>query len=81
MDDANNSAYMATDPPARAPSGPAAYAVEMRGITKRFGRTTALNQMSFRVAKGSLHALLGENGAGKSTLVKILNGIYPAGSY
>lgn len=56
-------------------------ALEMEGITKEFPGTRALDRVSFAVKKGTIHALLGENGAGKSTLMKILGGVYPAGSY
>lgn len=45
-------------------------------ITKRFGAFTALDQVSLRVAKGSIHAVLGENGAGKTTLMNTLYGLY-----
>ncbi|MEW9668162.1 xylose ABC transporter ATP-binding protein [Ammoniphilus sp. 3BR4] len=57
------------------------YALEMESITKEFPGVKALNQVSFKVKKGEIHALCGENGAGKSTLMKVLSGLYPAGTY
>ena len=49
-------------------------AVAARGISKRYGGITALNDVSLEVLAGEIHALVGENGAGKSTLVKIMTG-------
>jgi len=50
-------------------------ALEVRRVTKAFGATVALNEASFSVVPGEVHALLGENGAGKSTMVKLLAGL------
>jgi ribose transport system ATP-binding protein len=52
--------------------------IEFRSITKRFGGTKALSDVSLDVRKGEILALLGENGAGKSTLIKTLAGIHKA---
>src|SRR5436305_14886373 len=48
----------------------------MRAISKRFGPVQALSDVTFKVRKGTVHALCGENGAGKSTLMKILAGVH-----
>lgn len=50
--------------------------IEMTGISKAFNGNTVLNNVSFSIKSGEIHALMGENGAGKSTLMKILTGIY-----
>jgi putative multiple sugar transport system ATP-binding protein len=55
--------------------------LEMRSITKTFPGVKALEDVSLAVRRGEIHAICGENGAGKSTLMKVLSGVYPAGSY
>ncbi len=51
-------------------------AVQLTDITKSFGACVANDAVALRVARGSIHALVGENGAGKTTLMKILFGLY-----
>src|SRR5689334_11443219 len=55
--------------------------LEMRNVSKSFAGVQALRDVNFSVHAGQIHALVGENGAGKSTLMKVLSGVYPAGSY
>ena len=54
------------------------YAVEMRGITKRFGEVLANDHIDLAILDKSIHAIIGENGAGKSTIMNILYGFYTA---
>ena len=51
-------------------------ALSLRGMTKAFGGTLAVDNVSFDLSKGEILALLGQNGAGKSTIIKMLAGVY-----
>ena len=64
---------MASETPTTA--GAAELALELRGITKRFGAVTANDGVDFQLRRGEIHALLGENGAGKSTLMNMVYGM------
>jgi ABC-type sugar transport system ATPase subunit len=50
--------------------------VKMRGVTKRFGGVTALQDVDLDARAGEVLAIVGDNGAGKSTLIKVLTGVY-----
>ena len=52
--------------------------LRMSNVTKSFSRTVVLDDVSFRLHSGTIHALLGENGAGKTTLMRIAFGLYTA---
>ena len=52
------------------------HAVEFKGITKRFGKNVANNNIDLYLDKGVIMSLLGENGSGKTTLMNMLAGIY-----
>jgi rhamnose transport system ATP-binding protein len=58
------------------PAGVVAPVLAMDGISKRFGATRALEDVSLGLQRGEVHALVGENGAGKSTLIKVMTGIH-----
>ena len=54
--------------------------VEVEHVSVRFGAIRALNDVSFTVAPGTIHAVIGPNGAGKSTMFNVLSGVYEAAS-
>jgi len=54
--------------------------IEVRELTKRYAKYTAVNDVSFEVGRGEIVGLLGPNGAGKSTILRILSGFMPATS-
>ena len=52
-------------------------AIEAEGLTCRFGRFTAVDQVSFRIERGEIFGFLGSNGCGKTTTMKMLTGLPP----
>ena len=57
-----------------------AYILETDGLTKRYGRKNALDNVSIHVGEGDIYGLVGRNGAGKTTLMKIVGGLSDATS-
>ena len=62
--------------PQPAPAHGSADLIVVRGVSKRFGHTAALQDVSLCGQAGSIHGITGENGAGKSTLMKLLAGVH-----
>ena len=52
--------------------------IEVQHLTKRYGRVTAVDDVSFRVERGEILGFLGPNGAGKTTTMRVLTGYMPA---
>jgi len=77
----SSSVSVSTDPDAHTTETvDSAPAIELRGISKRFGAVKANHDIDLVVARGTIHGIVGENGAGKSTLMSILYGFYQADS-
>ena len=58
-------------------SGTADYAIEMDGLTRRFGDFVAVDRVTLRIPKGHLYGFLGLNGAGKTTTIRVLTTLLP----
>ena len=62
-------------PPARAALSDPSFAVRLRGVSQRFGRQTAVEELDLEVPRGSIYGLLGPNGSGKTTTIRMIMGI------
>ncbi|MEY5098482.1 MAG: hypothetical protein RJA36_1201 [Pseudomonadota bacterium] len=71
-----DTATLERPPVSPSPTDAAPPLLEIRGIRKAFPGVVALDNVSFKLKAGTVHALMGENGAGKSTLMKIIAGVY-----
>ncbi len=76
-DPSGPAASAAADPSAVAEGGAAPLAIEVRGLTRRYGELVALDGVSFEVRRGEIFGVLGPNGAGKTTLLDTLEGLAP----
>ena len=62
-------------PPRPPPPAPAEFAIDVRGITKRFGHRTVVNAIDLSVRRGEIYGFLGPNGSGKTTFIRMLCGL------
>ncbi len=74
----NEAAGTPADITPRAATDDAPVAIEARGLTRRFGDFTAVDNVSFRIRRGEIFGFIGSNGCGKTTTMKILTGLLPA---
>jgi len=72
--------YRPVEIPPRDAAADGETAIEARGLTRRFGDFTAVDNVSFRIGRGEIFGFLGSNGCGKTTTMKMLTGLLPATS-
>jgi len=78
LPEAQRTGYRKVEIPPRAAGGEEDIAIEARDLTMRFGNFTAVDHVSFRIARGEIFGFLGSNGCGKTTTMKMLTGLLPA---
>ncbi|WP_119154593.1 ribosome-associated ATPase/putative transporter RbbA [Caldimonas tepidiphila] len=78
LPEARRNGHRALVVPPRPPEHDGELAIEARALTRRFGDFTAVDGVSFRIARGEIFGFLGSNGCGKSTTMKMLTGLLPA---
>src|SRR5476649_2237295 len=77
-DKATKKAWHASPLAAQKDAGPPQVAIEAAGLTLRFGDFTAVDNVSFSIARGEIFGFLGSNGCGKTSTMKVLTGLMPA---
>nr|WP_245943996.1 ribosome-associated ATPase/putative transporter RbbA [Acuticoccus kandeliae] len=78
LPDEKRAAYRPVEIPPRVPDGDGPWAIEARGLTKRFGDFTAVDHVDLEIPRGEIFGFLGSNGCGKTTTMKMLTGLLPA---
>src|ERR1043165_8089546 len=76
----NDTTPAGAESPSPAARAPADHAILTERLSRRFGRTLAVDAINLRIPRGSTYGLIGLNGAGKSTTIRMLMGLLPASS-
>lgn len=78
LPESKRAGHRTVEVPPRAASDDGVAAIEASGLTKRFGKFTAVDHVSFRIERGEIFGFLGSNGCGKTTTMRMLTGLTPA---